>query len=390
VPHAEVDRASRLSAGRALSKARSLGAGNRFKLGIFAANCSSGLAATKVPERWQATWENNVALARLADEAGIDFLLPLARWRGYRGASDFEGTSFETLSWACGLLAETKRITVFGTVHAPMVHPVFAAKQMTTIDHIAGGRFGLNIVCGWNPGEFALFGIEELPHDQRYAYGEEWWQIVRGLWTSMEPFDFDGCYFKLKGLIGKPTPLHNSRPVVMNAGASTAGRLFAIRNCDLLFTILVDLERGRDELAQIRAWSDQSGRSIEVMTTSYVVCRPSRREAEEYHRWYAEENADTEAVDHWFGMQAKHTRGRPPELEALFRRRFSGGHGCYPLIGAPDDIAAEFVRIAETGFAGTTIAFVDYLAEFPFFAAEVLPRLERLGLRTRDLRTVAH
>jgi FMNH2-dependent dimethyl sulfone monooxygenase len=55
---------------------------NRLKLGIFGANCSSGLAATTVEERWQATWDNNAALAKLADDAGIEFMLPLARlWR---------------------------------------------------------------------------------------------------------------------------------------------------------------------------------------------------------------------------------------------------------------------------------------------------------------------
>jgi alkanesulfonate monooxygenase SsuD/methylene tetrahydromethanopterin reductase-like flavin-dependent oxidoreductase (luciferase family) len=39
---------------------------------------------------------------------------------------------------------------VFGTVHAPLIHPLIAAKQLVTADHIGQGRFGLNIVCGWN------------------------------------------------------------------------------------------------------------------------------------------------------------------------------------------------------------------------------------------------
>jgi alkanesulfonate monooxygenase SsuD/methylene tetrahydromethanopterin reductase-like flavin-dependent oxidoreductase (luciferase family) len=120
---------------------------------------------------------------------------------------------------------------------------------------------------------------------------------------------------------------------------------------------------------------------IEVLTTCYVVCRATRREAEEYHRYYSEEHADWEAVDQWYALQAAHTRGRAPELRDLFRQRFAAGHGCYPLVGSPDDISGELARIADAGFAGTTIAFVNYLDEFPFFAAEVLPRLERLGLR---------
>ena len=52
---------------------------------------------------------------------------------------------------------------------------------------------------------------------------------------------------------------------------------------------------------------------------SYIVCRPTRREAEDYHRYYAEQNGDWEGVDHWIGMMTKHTKGRPPELRDLFR-----------------------------------------------------------------------
>jgi alkanesulfonate monooxygenase SsuD/methylene tetrahydromethanopterin reductase-like flavin-dependent oxidoreductase (luciferase family) len=51
------------------------------------------------------------------------------------------------------------------------------------------------------------------------------------------------------------------------------------------------------------------------------------------------------------------------------------------LIGAPDDVAAELAKISAAGFIGTTITFVNYVDEFPYFRDEVLPRLERLGLR---------
>src|SRR6185312_11750611 len=73
---------------------------NRFKLGLFAPNCSGGLTMTKAPERWEASWDNNVKAAQLSDEAGLEFILPVGRWHGYRGETDTEGTSFETLTWA--------------------------------------------------------------------------------------------------------------------------------------------------------------------------------------------------------------------------------------------------------------------------------------------------
>jgi hypothetical protein len=62
---------------------------NKLKLGLFGANCSSGRAATRVPERWSGSWEDNLRMARLADDAGIDFLLPIGRWRGYGGETNF-------------------------------------------------------------------------------------------------------------------------------------------------------------------------------------------------------------------------------------------------------------------------------------------------------------
>ena len=63
------------------------------------------------------------------------------------------------------------------------------------------------------------------------------------------------------------------------------------------------------------------------------------------------------------------------------RDRFSAGHGTYPLVGDPDTIAKEMARIPDSGFAGTTLSFVDYVKEFPYFRDEVLPRLEKMGLR---------
>src|SRR6516164_7031889 len=117
---------------------------NALKIGIFGANCSSGRSATKVPERWSASWPDCRRLARMADAAGIDFMLPIGRWKGYGGDTDFHGSTLE-------------RMTVFGTVHAPLFHPLIAAKEFVTADHVGEGRFGVNLVVGWNEGEFEMF-----------------------------------------------------------------------------------------------------------------------------------------------------------------------------------------------------------------------------------------
>ena len=98
--------------------------GNALRLGLFGANCSSGRTYATLAERWDASWENNVRLAQLADEVGIECMMPIARWKGYGGESNPNGSSFESIAWACGLLAVTRRLNVFCTVHVPLHHPL--------------------------------------------------------------------------------------------------------------------------------------------------------------------------------------------------------------------------------------------------------------------------
>ena len=79
------------------------------------------------------------------------------------------------------------------------------------------------------------------------------------------------------------------------------------------------------------------------------------------------------------GLDREQAR-QPVDLSGA--KQFAGGYpGAYPFVGSPDDVADEMARMSATGLAGCTIAFVDYLKEIPFFVQEVLPRLERLGLR---------
>lgn len=122
---------------------------NRFKLGLFNANCDGGFAVSKAPERWRCEWDDVVKACVMADEAGIDFILPVAKWRGLGGEADNLGRSFETMTHSAAIGALTKRIGLFATVHVPLATPAFVAKSIATIDHVTHGRAELNIVCGW-------------------------------------------------------------------------------------------------------------------------------------------------------------------------------------------------------------------------------------------------
>jgi alkanesulfonate monooxygenase SsuD/methylene tetrahydromethanopterin reductase-like flavin-dependent oxidoreductase (luciferase family) len=363
---------------------RALYSPNRLKLGVFGPNCSSGLAATKVPERWSGSWRDNLALAHMLDDAGIEFILPVGRWKGFGGETDPAAATFETVTWATGLLASTKRITVFGTVHAPLIHPVYAAKMFVTADHASEGRFGLNVVCGWNQDEFDMFGADQREHDERYAYGAEWLAIVTRLWADPEPFDYDGRFFHLKGVQALPKPYGGTRPVIMNAGASPAGKAFALAHADHLFTRFISVESATADVASLRAQASALDRPIAINAAVNIVCRPTTREAEAYYRYYADEQADWAAIDHKTGVKTKH--GLQSADERAFhadRMRQAAGYGSYPIVGDPDTVAAELAKISSIGFTALAFGLVNYLDEFPYLRDEVLPRLERLGVRTR-------
>ncbi|WP_040789119.1 LLM class flavin-dependent oxidoreductase [Nocardia paucivorans] len=361
---------------------KSIADGKGFKLGLFSANCSSGLAVTKIPERWSGSWEDNLRLAELADEVGLDFLLPIARWIGYGGETNFHEGVLDPTALAAGLLAHTRRISVFATIHTAFNHPVVVAKQMATVDHIGQGRAGINIVAGWNQPEYEAMGVD-LPtdHDDRYELAQEWWDVIRKIWTTPGRFDHKGRFYQLTQVEGMPKPYDGVLPV-LNAGSSGQGRDYAARNADFAFTIVGGPEDGGRIAREVREQARQRyNRSMGVFTLGHVVCRPTRAEAEEYLHYYADENADWDAVDNLMRLQGMHAKSFTPEMLQTFRARFAAGHGSCPLIGTPDEVADRIEQFYQAGFGGMTLSFVDYVSELEYFAQEVLPRLEARGVR---------
>ncbi len=354
------------------------GTTNRLKLGLFGANLA-GIGMTAVPERWMADWDANVAVARMAEEAGFDFLLPVARWKGYGGTTDPQGTSLETITWATALLALTQRITVFATVHVPLINPVLAAKQCVTADHVGKGRFGLNIVCGWNDDEFQMFGVPRS-QETRYEYAREWLDAVKDIWARTDTFDVEGSHIRLNGVRAMPKPYGDTRPVLLNAGQSPEGTAFALDNCDVLFSA----PPGRDpsKLAPTidRIRTSAGKPHFPIFTACVVICRKSRQEAEEFQQ-YCTEHADEEAVNNLLAAKQRSGRAIPAgELEAV-RRDVAKATAVY-LVGSADDVTGQLEHMHASGANGVAMMFTNQLLELPFFNAEVLPRLQRMGLRS--------
>jgi alkanesulfonate monooxygenase SsuD/methylene tetrahydromethanopterin reductase-like flavin-dependent oxidoreductase (luciferase family) len=142
-----------------------------------------------------------------------------------------------------------------------------------------------------------------------------------------------------------------------------------------------------ERIAETKREARQMGRDVLVWTPVGVVCRPSQREAEDYVQ-YVVDHADWGALGYLADSHARDARDRT-DLEGVLRRAGTGpierrvlARGAYCAIGDPDRVTQEFTRLHGVGFNGLALNFVDYLAELPYFAQEVLPRLERLGLRT--------
>jgi alkanesulfonate monooxygenase SsuD/methylene tetrahydromethanopterin reductase-like flavin-dependent oxidoreductase (luciferase family) len=231
---------------------------------------------------------------------------------------------------------------------------------MATADHIGQGRLGVNIVCGWNEDEFQMFGMSPHEHDERYAQGEEWWSIIKRIWAGEEPFEYAGTYYQLCGVQGLPKPYGAGDPLMMNAGSSPAGRRFAIRHSDMYFDRVNTPEASIDRIAETKRLAREGSRAIQVWTPVGIVCRPTQKDAE--------------------GL-----RQRSGNTHIQVERRVLA-RGGYCAIGDPDTVTQELARLRSADLDGLALNFVDYLQELPYFAAEVLPRLERLGLRAASTR----
>src|SRR5690606_29710016 len=323
--------------------------------------------------------DDNLTAAQIADRAGLEFFLPIARWKGFGGKNRVREHSFETFAWAAGLAAATERIGLFMTVHVPLVHPLYAAKALATVEHISHGRAGLNIVCGWNPKEFGMFGTPLV--EKGYDQAAEWIDIVERLYASDEPIDFDGEYYHLKEAVSRPASLQVPRPVTMNAAFGGPGRDFAAAHCDYLFTTFSEIAEAGKHVADIAERAQKIGRKVGCYTVAHVVCRETDAEAEAYYTRYAVTMADHAAVDQHMAGKKEFSQSHDAHAYDRYRQRFAGGAGTYPLIGTPEKIAEEMIAISAQGYEGIALSFVNYTQELPYFCDRVLPLLRKAGYR---------
>jgi alkanesulfonate monooxygenase SsuD/methylene tetrahydromethanopterin reductase-like flavin-dependent oxidoreductase (luciferase family) len=359
-----------------------LGGPNKFKLAVFGANVLRGCSMTTVDGTLKVEWEESKRVAQLAEEAGIEGFIPVARWKGIEGDSNFNGRSFETFTWASGLAAVTERIQIFATFHVPTVHPMRGAKEVATVDHIAGGRFGLNLVAGWNEAEFRMFGIEQRPHDERYAVADEWLTVAKRLWAG-EEFDFEGKYYTVSGGLSDPRPVQTPHPTIMSAGASPAGREFAAKHADIHFVNLAKKEDAESTARELKENARKAyGRDISVMAMAHIVCRDTEQEAKRYFDYYVHEKGDWKGIE---AMTAGLKKGANLSQDYAVKQmqiQMIAGYSAIPLVGTAEQVAEGLKELSDAGLDGVTVSWVDYEEGLTQFKDEIAPLLAQTGVRT--------
>lgn len=367
----------------AIQKPNPLFNDNKMKIGIIGMNCSHGSTITTAENAWEMNWPDTRQVSVMADQAGFEVLLPVARWKGYGGPTNFNNRTFETFTWASAVAAATDYSCIFSTAHVPLVHPVTAAKQCATIDHISGGRFAFNIVCGWFRNEFEMFAADWRQHDVRYEYAAEWLEFVQRIWREDKAFDFDGVYFTAKQVWSEPKPLQTPSLPIMNAGGSPAGQKFAATHADMNFVILKEREMaaGKAQINSLKTMARNAGRNIQSWIHVYVVCRDTEKEAQDYLDYYVREKGDYEAVNNLLEIFEMNSETLPAEVLEQFRFHFIAGHGGYPLVGTPEQIVDEMNKLIQIGVDGVLISWVDYKTEAKQWIDEVLPLMEQAGQR---------
>tara|TARA_B100001057_G_scaffold473446_1_gene537927 strand:- start:586 stop:1644 length:1059 start_codon:yes stop_codon:yes gene_type:complete len=343
---------------------------DNFKIGLFGINSSSGLSLTKYKNRWKASWPELIELVKFADKKNFDFILPLSKWKDWGGSTEPNKTSYETFNFSSLLLPLTKKIFFFSTIHVPFVHPVYAAKVISTINSAYPKRLGLNIVCGWNENEYQMFYKKNNNFSNlRYIFGEEWVTIYESC-LKKKNFSYKGNFFNIKNASVYPKS-KNIIPLV-SAAYSEDGRKFAVRNCNFLFTMFENFQRTKKLNEKLIASAKSKKRNIKIFTPIHIICRKTENEAEEFHDYYSNIKRDNKAVNNFIKNVAVANKKTLYKIMKSKSNIIASSCGSKIIKGNPKQVAEQLRELKNAKFSGAAFSFVNYLDEIKFFSEKVL------------------
>jgi alkanesulfonate monooxygenase len=329
----------------------------------------------------------------------------------------------------------TRNIGLIATGSTTFDEPYHVARRFASLDHISNGRAGWNVVTTSNPDAALNFGLDDhMEHDERYRRAREFYDVVTGLWDSfaedafvrdqasgmffdpgrMHVLDHKGTYFSVRGPLNIARPVQGW-PVIVQAGASEAGRQLAAETAEAVFTPSDGFEDARRLYADVKRRMDRIGRqrdSLKMLPGLFVVVGKTLDEARE-KRARLDALVHAESAIHslsvWLGhdvtgfdpdaplpdvpqTNASHSgRERVVQMarrEGLTVRQLAqrlGGWGGLAMVGTPASIADEMQQwLEEEASDGFNILF-PYLPEgLDDFIDKVIPELQRRGIFRRE------
>jgi FMN-dependent oxidoreductase (nitrilotriacetate monooxygenase family) len=340
-------------------------------------------------------------------------------------------TSFDPLTLLPALAMMTEHLGLIATASTTFEPPYVIARRFASLDHISGGRAAWNLVTTSNPDAALNFGFEEhMEHGERYRRAREYFDVVTGLWDSWADDAFirdpeTGIFFdpdKLHTLNHKGEflsvrgPLNISRPpqgwpVIVQAGASEAGKQLAAETAEMVFAGLARIEDGKALFQDLKGRMDKLGRPrdhLKILPGCLVVVGESDAEARE-------KRALLDSLVHYdsaiaslsiaLGHDAsvfdpdaplpeipesnasKSGRERAINLakrENLTVRQLAqrlGGFSGLAMVGTPETIADQMQQwLEEEASDGFNIMFPYLPAGLDDFVEKVVPELQRRGI----------
>ncbi|MFI3308465.1 pyrimidine utilization protein A [Ewingella allii] len=205
-----------------------------MKIGVFIPIGNNGWLISSTAPQYQPTFELNKTIVQKAEHYNFDFALSMIKLRGFGGKTEFWEHNMESFTLMAGLAAVTSRIKLYATAATLVMPPAIVARMAATIDSISNGRFGVNVVTGWQKPEYEQMGM--WPGDdyfsRRYDYLTEYVTVLRDLWGTGH-CDLDGEFFKMDDCRVSPRPQAEMK--VICAGQSDAGMAFSAKHADFNF-----------------------------------------------------------------------------------------------------------------------------------------------------------
>ena len=344
--------------------------------GVFLPIANNGWIASTNSPKYMPSFELNRQILERSEQYGLKFALSMVKFRGFGGKTEHWDYALESLTLTSALVAATRKIKVYASIATLTLPPPIVARMAVTIDDVSPGRFGLNIVGGWNRSEYDQMGL--WPGDEfysyRYEYAEEYVTILRDLWTTGRS-DRKGQYFTMDDC--RCLPLPRGKIDVVYAGASQRGHRFAAEYADYNFTIAQDVDGLREANASLANEAKRAGRDVTSYPLYMVIIddtdEAARRRLERY-----EEGADVEAFAHSREQTSRDTG--TISVRSAARRNASMGTSAPVISGSPATVAAKLDEMAAVpGSSGMMFMFDDFLEGVERFGRDVMPLMQCAG-----------